>query len=72
MKYVELTQGEKLETLLHRLYVIERKNIREIADILDVHYNTISRWIKLIGIDMRLPHHKLLEIIEIRRKLEDK
>ena len=71
MKYIELTKGEELETLLHRLYIEEEKNIRDIAKELNVHYNTINKWLKLVGIQMRLPHDKLLELIEIKRRLKE-
>ena len=71
MKYIELTSGEGLETLLHRMYIEENKNIREIAKELDVHYNTVNKWLKLVGIQMRLPHEKMLELIEIKRKLRE-
>lgn len=63
--------GEELEPLLHRLYVEENKSIREIADIIDVHYHTVNKWLKLIRIDMRLPQEKMLEIIEIKRRLRE-
>ena len=71
MKYIELTKGEELETLLHRLYIEEEKNIRDIAKELNVHYNTINKWLKLVGIQMRLPHQKMLELIEIKRRLKE-
>jgi len=71
MKYIELTKGEELETLLHRLYIEEEKNIRDIAKELNVHYNTINKWLQLVGIQMRLPHQKMLELIEIKRRLKE-
>ena len=71
MKYIELTKGEELETLLHRLYIEEEKNIRDIAKELNVHYNTINKWLQLIGIQMRLQHQKMLELIEIKRRLKE-
>ena len=60
MKYIELTKGEEIETLLHRLYIEEEKNIRDIAKELNVHYNTVSKWLQLVGIQMRLPHQIML------------
>lgn len=70
MKLIELTRGEELEKLLHNMYVKEQLSIREIASNLNVHYHTVNSWLKQIGIQMRLPQEKMLEIVEIRRKLK--
>ena len=69
MKLIEITSGETIENLLHDMYVEKQMSIREIAFELNVHYHTINKWLKMIGIDMRLPYQKMLEIVEIRRKL---
>ena len=71
MLYIELVHGVELEALLHKLYIEEEKNIRDIAKELNVHYNTINKWLQLVGIQMRLPHDKLLELIDIKRKLKE-
>lgn len=71
MLYIELVHGVELEALLHKLYIEEKKSIREIAALLSVHYNTINKWLQLTGIQMRLPHDKLLELIDIKRKLKE-
>ena len=44
---------------------------RDIAKELNVHYNTINKWLQLVGIQMRLPHQKMLELIEIKRRLKE-
>lgn len=71
MLYVELIHGVELEALLHKLYIEENKSIREIAALLSVHYNTVNKWLQLTGIQMRLPHQKMLELIEIKRRLKE-
>ena len=71
MLYIELVNGVELEALLNKLYIEEKKSIREIAALLSVHYNTVNKWLQLTGIQMRLPHEKLLEIIDIKRKLKE-
>ena len=71
MKYVELKEGGvPIEELLHSMYIEEKMSIREIADKLEVHYHTINSWLDEIGIKKRLPYETLLEVMEIRRKLE--
>lgn len=72
MKYLELQRGECIEDILHKMYVEERLSIRDIANELDVHYHTVNSWLKQINIDMRLPHEKLLELVEIKRMLKEK
>ena len=71
MKYLELQRGECIEDILHKMYVEERLSIRDIANELDVHYQTVNSWLKQINIDMRLPHEKLLELVEIKRMLKE-
>ena len=71
MKYLELQRGECIEDILHKMYVEERLSIRDIANELDVHYHTVNSWLKQINIDMRLPHEKLLELVEIKRMLKE-
>ena len=71
MKYVELKEGGvSIEELLHSMYIEKKMSIREIADKLEVHYHTINSWLDEIGIKKRLPYETLLEVMEIRRKLE--
>lgn len=69
MKYVEMVMERELEELLHDLYIEQDKSVREIGEELDVHYHTINKWLKMASIDVRLPHEKMLEVVEIRRKL---
>ena len=70
MKWVEIQKGVKLEELLHDLYIEKELSIREIAEKLGVHYHTVNSWLKLMEIEARLPHEKLLELVEIKRKLK--
>ena len=71
MKYVELKEGGvPIEELLYSMYIEEKMSIREIADKLEVHYHTVNSWLDEIGIKKRLPYETLLEVMEIRRKLE--
>ena len=72
MKYIELKEGVSIEELLYSLYIEEKKSIREIADILDINYHTVNDWLKQIEIEIRLPYEKLLEVVQIKRKLEEK
>ena len=69
MKYVENMKGVKLEELLHTLYIEKGLSIRDISERLGVHYHTVNKWLKLAKIDVRLPHEKLLELVEIKSKL---
>ena len=71
MKWVEIEKGVKLEKLLHDLYIEKELSIREIAEKLGVHYHTVNSWLKLMEIEARLPHEKLLELVEIKRKLKE-
>ena len=71
MKWVEIEKGVKLEELLHDLYIEKELSIREIAEKLEVHYHTVNSWLKLMEIEARLPHEKLLELVEIKRKLKE-
>ena len=71
MKWVEVQKGIKLEELLHDLYIEKELSIREIAEKLGVHYHTVNSWLKLMEIEARLPHEKLLELVEIKRKLKE-
>ena len=71
MKWVEIEKGMKLEELLHDLYIEKELSIREIAEKLGVHYHTVNSWLKLMEIEARLPHEKLLELVEIKRKLKN-
>lgn len=71
MKWVEVEKGVKLEELLHDLYIEKELSIREIAEKLGVHYHTVNSWLKLMEIEARLPHEKLLELVEIKRKLKE-
>lgn len=70
MKWIEMEKGVQIEELLRTLYIDEEKSIREIAKELGVHYNTVNSWLKKIEIEIRLPHQKLLEVVQIKRKLE--
>ena len=71
MKWVEVEKGVKLEELLHDLYIEKELSIREIAKKLGVHYHTVNSWLKLMEIEARLPHEKLMELVEIKRKLKE-
>ena len=71
MKYIELTKGKCIEELLHELYIENNKSIREIADELNIHYHTVNNWLKQAGILVRLPHEKLLELVEIKSRLKE-
>ena len=47
------------------------KTQREIAEILGVHYHTVNSWLDKVGIKTRLPHQKLMELVDIKRKLKE-
>lgn len=70
MKYIEHIKGVTIEELLHQMYIEEEKSIRDISKELGIHYHTVNNWLKQAGISTRLPHQKLLEIVEIKRRLE--
>ena len=46
---IEVERGEPLEQLIPRL-LNEKGNVKDVADELDVHPNTISRWMKKEGV----------------------
>lgn len=71
MKYIELKEGGvPIEELLYSMYIEKKMSIRKIANKLKVHYHTVNSWLDKIGIKKRLPYETLLEVMEIRRKLE--
>ena len=72
MKWVEYQEGISIEELLHNLYIEEEMSIRDISKKIKVHYHTVNSWLKEMEIEARLPHQKLLDMIEIKRKLEVK
>ena len=69
MKYIELQKGVSLEELLHSMYIEQQLSIRDIAEKLEIHYHTVNSWLDEIGIKKRLPYETLLNVMEIRRKL---
>ena len=69
MKYIELQKGVSLEELLHSMYIEQQLSIRDIAEELGIHYHTVNSWLDEIGIKKRLPYETLLNVMEIRRKL---
>lgn len=71
MKWIEFERGKKLEDILHELYIEKRLSIREVAEKLGVHYHTVNSWLKLMEIEMRLPHDKLMDLVEIKRRLKE-
>lgn len=71
MKWIEFERGKKLEDILHELYIEKRLSIREVAEKLGVHYHTVNSWLKQMEIEMRLPHDKLMDLVEIKRKLKE-
>lgn len=71
MKYIEKIKEVSIEELLYKLYIEEGKSIRDISDELDVHYHTVNSWLKQVGIKIRLPHEKLLELVEIKTRLKE-
>lgn len=72
MKWIEKNEGVTIEELLHELYIEKEMSIRDISKRLNVHYHTINSWLKEMEIEVRLPHQKLLEMVEIKKKLEGK
>lgn len=70
MKYIELKESSSIEELLYKLYIEEELSIKEIAKQLGVSKNTIMVWLHQIEISTRLPHQKMLEVIEIKRELK--
>lgn len=71
MKYVELSFNDELEVILQWLYVEENLGVREVADLIGVHFNTVHKWLKMANIEMRLPHEKMLDLIKIKQKLKE-
>ena len=71
MKWIEFEKGKKLEDILHELYIEKRLSIREVAEKLGIHYHTVNSWLKQMEIEMRLPHDKLMDLVEIKKKLKE-
>ena len=71
MKYIENITGNSIEELLHKLYIEEGLSIREISEKIGVHYHTVNKWLKLAKINVRLPHDKLLDLLEIKERLKE-
>lgn len=72
MKFIEMKEGVPIEELLFNLYIEQELSMHDIAKKLDIHYHTVNSWLKQAEINVRLPHQKLLEVVEIKRKLEGK
>lgn len=72
MRYLELIHEKTIETILYEKYIEEEKSIRQISEELGVHYHTVNAWLKELGINMRLPHAKLIDLVEIKRKLKER
>lgn len=71
MRWIEKNEGVPIEELLHALYIEEGMSIRDISKRLNVHYHTINTWLKQMEIEMRLPHDKLMDLVEIKRRLKE-
>lgn len=69
MKYIEMKEEVPIEELLYKLYIEEEKTIKEVAKELGTSTNTINSWLHMAEIDVRLPYQKMLELIEIKKKL---
>lgn len=72
MKYIEMKEGAPIEELLYEFYIEKEMTIKQIATSLEISINTVNTWLRMAEIDVRLPHHKLLELVEIRKKLNEK
>ena len=71
MRWIEKNEGVPIEELLHALYIEEEMSIRDISKRLNVHYHTINTWLKQMEIEMRLPHDKLMDLVEVKRRLKE-
>lgn len=71
MKYIELTRGDTIENILQDLYIERQMSIRQVGEELGIHYHTVNKWLKLAGLEMRLPHQKMLELIDIKKRLKE-
>ena len=67
----KLIYGKDLEEILREKYIDQEKPIRMIAEELGVHYHTVNSWLDKISIKTRLPHQKLMELVDIKRKLKE-
>ena len=68
---------DKLLTYIIEKDVVLRNFLRatfseNISKRIKIHYHTVNSWLKEMEIETRLPHQKLLDMIEIKRKLEVK
>lgn len=73
MRWIEeQNEGVSIEELLRVLYVEQGLSMHEVARKLNVNYHTIRSWLNQAEINSRLPHQKLLDMIDIKRKLEEK
>jgi DNA-binding transcriptional regulator YiaG len=50
---IETTHGEEIEELLRRLFVDEHLSQHAIANILNISYLTVIRWLKRAGVRHR-------------------
>lgn len=70
MKLVETEWGDSIENVLHFLYVEMDLPIRDVAEHLCVTSKTAHNWLKLCDIKMKIKYEKMLEVVELRRKLK--
>ncbi len=70
MKLIELEWGDSIENVLHLLYVEEDMSIREVAKELGVTSKTAHNWLLMCDIKMKIKYEKMLEVMELRRKLK--
>jgi DNA-directed RNA polymerase specialized sigma subunit len=64
IRLIERVYKEPIERTLHRLYIIEEKPLREIANEIGVSHDSVKRWLSEMRIERRLPHHKILKVKE--------
>ena len=70
MKLVEAEWGDSIENILHFLYVEMDLSIRDVAKELGITSKTAHKWLLMCDIKMKLKYEKMLEITELRRKLQ--
>lgn len=70
MKLIEAEWSDSIENVLHFLYVEMDLPIRDVAEHLSISSKTAHKWLLMCDIKMKLKYEKMLEIMELRRKLQ--
>lgn len=71
IKGIEERFNAPIESLLHKLYIVDMKSAEEIADILGTSHVTINKYLIRIGIKRRFDWRELIKKCEERKEKDE-